>query len=366
MNRTETVKKPTFDPETSFFDLPIVRKTAYIFVSIFVLSCVFLVFSSNLLGKWDPTYKGFNNALVIFKTPLSFLALIIPIGAVFAANHRSEQTKHQIALSHKQNLFVNYYKHIEEFEKFTDQKLKEYKSSTVYFNQPIITDTNFNTRHLHTILFPRLLETGKLEASDQLIYDIEKICFGVLNSSRNHRAISELKVKSMAATDAIRELEHSYGFSFGKLFSEDLNSKREKIDYFVAEYANYCERFNEQDKITRIYLVSDCYIILDAMERLQTALKFIQEIMKFDTLYGISNIHSALANSAIAVTLLDENDLPVKRAKDILSRVPACSDLPSVQSIVKSEIPVANLERYVLDRAELFTEYTKDLDSFYH
>ncbi|MDZ7660947.1 hypothetical protein [Thiohalophilus sp.] len=52
-------------------------------------------------------------------------ALIIPIVALLAANHRSEQTKAQILSNNQQNIFSNYYKHIEEFEKYIETNIDQ-------------------------------------------------------------------------------------------------------------------------------------------------------------------------------------------------------------------------------------------------
>jgi hypothetical protein len=66
----------------------------------------------------DMSYLGFNYFLVVFRFPLGFLALYVPIIALIASSHRSIQTRAQIQLNIEQNLFANKYKHIEEFEKY--------------------------------------------------------------------------------------------------------------------------------------------------------------------------------------------------------------------------------------------------------
>ena len=65
--------------------------------------------------------------------------------ALLAANHRSEQTKAQISSNAQQNLFANFYKHIEEFEKYIDtntdkekEKEKGVKSSYISFKKNIL------------------------------------------------------------------------------------------------------------------------------------------------------------------------------------------------------------------------------------
>jgi len=53
----------------------------------------------------------------MFRVPLGILATLIPNIALLAASHRSEQTKEQIRITSEQNVFSNYYKHLEEFLK---------------------------------------------------------------------------------------------------------------------------------------------------------------------------------------------------------------------------------------------------------
>lgn len=53
-----------------------------------------------------------------FKIPLWVLALLIPVLGLLNANHKSEQTRAQMELTRSQNNFANYYKHLEEFEKY--------------------------------------------------------------------------------------------------------------------------------------------------------------------------------------------------------------------------------------------------------
>ncbi|OBV39785.1 hypothetical protein ASR47_10127 [Janthinobacterium psychrotolerans] len=81
---------------------------------------------------FDFSGTGFNKFAELYKVPAAFLAIGFTLVGLCAANHRSEQTKRQIertslqitlsndqiALTKKQNIFSNHYKHREEFEKF--------------------------------------------------------------------------------------------------------------------------------------------------------------------------------------------------------------------------------------------------------
>ncbi|MFN3881481.1 MAG: hypothetical protein ACK4L8_08650 [Nitrincola lacisaponensis] len=118
-----------FDPNESFFELLIVKITFIFFISFSVLFSAVITLNSDL--NVDLSYNGFNYFVVVYKVPLATLALLIPSVAVLAANHRSEQTREQIKIASNQNNFINYYKHLEEFEKYYNQhtvKFVKFKS----------------------------------------------------------------------------------------------------------------------------------------------------------------------------------------------------------------------------------------------
>jgi hypothetical protein len=110
---------------------------------------------------YDPSFEGVNNLMVIFKVPLAILALIIPIVAIIASNHRSVQTAKQIDLVHAQNIFSNYFKHKEEFElylaKFGDHKEALFKDAC----------------YLHRLLYPNALK-GDFSVNQDVIDEIKE------------------------------------------------------------------------------------------------------------------------------------------------------------------------------------------------
>ncbi|WP_429933174.1 hypothetical protein [Alteromonas sp. 4B03] len=83
-------------------------------ISIFTALYIFL--TSDL--EYESGYSGINNLIEFYKVPLGILALIFPTVALVTANHRSELTLRQIQESQAQNDFANYYKHLEEFNKY--------------------------------------------------------------------------------------------------------------------------------------------------------------------------------------------------------------------------------------------------------
>ncbi|EHD2271247.1 TPA: hypothetical protein ACMDWR_003646 [Vibrio cholerae] len=128
-----------FDPKKSLIELKILWLVVGGFGALAAFVTLIIGMNSDLIPNYS--YLGFNHAVVVFRVPLAILALIIPIVALLAANHRSVQTKEQIRVANEQNNFSNYYKHIEEFEKYLN-KIWDKKS---YTSSP---------RKLHKVLFP--------------------------------------------------------------------------------------------------------------------------------------------------------------------------------------------------------------------
>lgn len=115
-----------FDPHKSFLSLAVLK--VVVGFAVVLAMVVSLVITMNSSIEIDLSYSGFNDAVRIFSVPLGILALIIPVVALLAANHRSEQTKEQMRLAGEQNNFSNYYKHLEEFEKYIDSAFEKEKA----------------------------------------------------------------------------------------------------------------------------------------------------------------------------------------------------------------------------------------------
>lgn len=105
-----------FNPHSSFLSLKILWVVVSIHIILAILISLTIAYNSNLAINLN--YIGVNFFVEIFKVPLAILALIIPMVALLAANHRSVQTKEQIQITSEQNVFSNHYKHLEEFEKY--------------------------------------------------------------------------------------------------------------------------------------------------------------------------------------------------------------------------------------------------------
>ncbi|QLF94087.1 hypothetical protein HW090_13130 [Pseudomonas sp. ABC1] len=109
----------SFEPKRNFFGLPIFRVTIGFFFGLAAIAtCLIIVFSDL---QCDLSYNGFNHAITIFKFPLGILAAAIPIIALLAANHKSEQTRETIRIASSNNNFTNYHKHISEFEVYIEK-----------------------------------------------------------------------------------------------------------------------------------------------------------------------------------------------------------------------------------------------------
>lgn len=166
-------KKTWFNPDKPFFHLWVVRLTFLSIISFSTLVAFGIADTLTFTKCYSSTC--FNNTLVNFKVPLGILSLLIPIIAVFAANHRSEQTKRQIVLSQEQNNFTNYYKHLEEFEKYFDKVEEKTIRKGV--------DT-YDARSIHSIFFPDGLrgELQTLKNVNEIIEDTFQTALNVMSS----------------------------------------------------------------------------------------------------------------------------------------------------------------------------------------
>ena len=153
------MKEKVFNPEKSFFELSIVRWSFFIIISLSLLATAAIIINNTLI--FDFTYTGFNQFISIFKVPIGILAAAIPIVAVYATNHRSEQTKKQIEIANSQNNFINHFKHIEEFEKYIDS----------HFHEPVTQLTS--ARKTYNKLFPNSRE-GNFTLSEGILNKIEE------------------------------------------------------------------------------------------------------------------------------------------------------------------------------------------------
>lgn len=181
--QSETSK--LFDPDTSFFKLPIVWITVTVIVVLATLLAGLIVMWSGPLLSDNRNYEGINELVAIFQLPLGLLALLIPVLAVYATNHRSEQNLAAMRLTRVQNDFANYYKHLEEFAKFIEPIASEF-------------GVTFSARKLHKRLYPEAKQ-GNLGMSSEfeelLLGDVKCVLENLQDLFANHEAQERAKLR---------------------------------------------------------------------------------------------------------------------------------------------------------------------------
>lgn len=163
------MKSNIFDPHKSFLNLKVLWAVVSIHILVAFITALAIIYNSELQPNY--TYIGLNNALNIFKIPLGVLALIIPIVALLAANHRSEQTREQMRLASANNNFSNFYKHTEEFESY----LSEHEGAKLTITLP---------RKLHRLAFPDA-KKGEFTVGKKIDAQINLHLEGIINASTN-------------------------------------------------------------------------------------------------------------------------------------------------------------------------------------
>lgn len=364
MKKHNEDKNIYFDPDTSFFDLKIVRTTALSFVIIFLITCGVIIYKSNLWWEWNFTYTGFNNLLNYFKVPLGFLALIIPVGAVFAANHRSEQTKkqialthNQIALAHNQNLFTNYYKHIEEFEKYCEKSLtRSFNSKSL--NRFIGNNKDLDLRQMHKILYTDLMKSGDTNTNIELLEEIDSIGINMFNPLTHEKeaSVGDIRTSVLTAMLKLNGVLQTKNLSFDGIFTEGIGKHADKI----REYENKQTQLQTNIKSQSFRDGVNCYYIADFISRIEFALSTIEACAKFDTSYSGSVTLKALEASKRAI-LIDENEEAVWNASEKLHSIGVYSEdkAPNRRPTYDSEtyVPREMAIKYTLERSELFKKY---------
>lgn len=152
------MKKKLFDPEKSLISLGIFKATILIHITVALALSIAIIYNSDLSPNFS--YEGVNFFVEVFRAPLAILALIIPMVALLASNHRSEQTIAQIKSSTSQNTFSNHYKHLEEFEKYCNTLFSEDNK----ISRP---------RHLHRIIYSNS-QRGSYEIAQSFIDKTEQ------------------------------------------------------------------------------------------------------------------------------------------------------------------------------------------------
>lgn len=240
-----------FDPHKSFLSLKIVW-VSVIFLFLFSL-IIGLVILANSEFVIDLSFIGFNLFISAFKFPLAIAALIIPIVALLAANHRSEQTKEQIRVTNAQNVFSNYYKHIDEFNKYLSSRVDKevdlrFSHSNIY---PFASEGDYSfSENLISLLsqfneLPKDLLNNKPEDSNEpLPTEIKKKYYKIIRELYGHVYRDPNDFTKYIS----RRLEKDYSKTFlfeSKALIEHVLTVIEIIETFCKFTINYVSPINE-------------------------------------------------------------------------------------------------------------------------
>jgi hypothetical protein len=247
-------KKDLFDADTSFFDLPIVWRTVGAFIGLFVaITCIIL---------WNGSYtfegsgSGFNFFVKEFGFPLGVLSLLIPIIAVYAAQHRSvltikqiQTSKLQIKETQVQNTFANYFKHKEEFEnilykiiKADFEKFFEVKSAASLYkcffplNSPDTLALSIDGKSIIT-----LFDDNKSKNMDKLSEKINNLA--VNRTSLPTELIVKMVINSFEQFGILIKLEYleNYNYDSGNSSYKCVSKKLYELLVQISTFSHHIE-----------------------------------------------------------------------------------------------------------------------------
>ncbi|MEZ9464453.1 hypothetical protein AB4178_22470 [Vibrio splendidus] len=166
-------------------------------------SAILIILNSKL--EWNWSYIGFNYAITIFKVPLGIFAICGTWAALAAANHRSQLMIQQIEETSSQNVFTNYFKHLEEFQKYID------KNTFLSKNLLNVRDTHDALYGSFDIFTPRV----KLEVKDKIHNQVVKVYNILRTIDHGGKLDIELEIKkwNMATSFIERTLNIEAGMT---------------------------------------------------------------------------------------------------------------------------------------------------------
>lgn len=203
-----------FDPKKSFVQLPVLWAVIGFF---FALACIgVIIICANTPLTADFSASGFNYFLSVFKFPLGLIALIIPVVALLAANHRSTQTSAQIIAASNQNVFSNYYKHTDEFSRYLSDRIDDKTLATT------------SHRRLHSAVFPDSMD-GDYSVGTDLIETLENDLSQVVELLEGLGAGDTVESAIVEVEFLFREKIAGLGFPMGGISGTMLKSGSRKI-----------------------------------------------------------------------------------------------------------------------------------------
>jgi hypothetical protein len=192
---------------------------------------IWLIIIAHTSLEWDLSCEGANLFIEIFKVPLGALALIFPLVALVASNHRSQQSAKIIAMQNAQNIFANHYTHIEKLEEHC-RKLDIYKSTFL---------KDYNPRILHSVIYPKS-KSGDFSLNADFLDKFKEMHLNLYNLAVDI-------TNKLSNTDCIDESHNMFNEFIKKGF---------KFSFFVHENLHIpLDNLNKlSDLITTIVLIS--------------------------------------------------------------------------------------------------------------
>lgn len=235
--------------EKSLFSLLSIKIIAAITILAIIASFLMICLDRPSL-TFQPDREGLVLFVELFKVPGTFLAMGLAAVSLVATNHRSEQTSLQISrtskqieITEQQNKFANYYKHIEEFEKYITATsvpkvlpLEPFAEITRESLEVYI----LSTRDLHADLFPNAIN-GTLEVSPQAISDFQMYTIQLAYSILSTRGEQHVWVQGLIDTqNHLKAFQKRFG-----LRSKGTNVFVNKWDFSTRTKGNFFEFFDE-------------------------------------------------------------------------------------------------------------------------
>ena len=267
----------------ALLSLPIVHYTLGTILAVAFSMTLGIFLTAGKLAL-EPDATGYEVATNLYRAPIAIALLSIPVLALLASNHRSVQTMSQMELTAKQielttgqNLFANYYKHIEEFSKWCEhiKGFGEVKSR----------------RKLHKKLFPNA-RSGDFAIPGDITFELNE--FGsrviqLLREAQNENSLKPLiKIRQVTFEFArtlwlsVPSFEHGQPYIqdyLGKVFFPEDGPKgyvRGHMDFIKAvdELFSFDPAYHSSPVIAALSNLSVAFVPVDTREGM--SIKFIE------------------------------------------------------------------------------------------
>lgn len=166
-----------FDYKKNFFSNKIVLLFIYILVGPAIIMSMVTTLNLIVDLKASVTKLPESHMLLSFlwkyyKEPIYLVGMLGPVLGLLSINYKSELSIFQIERLEEQNIFSNYYKHLEEFEKYCNAKFPDKKISIV------------DCRRVHSRVFPKS-QDGELHNVEDAVKDLEEFIIAFLRHGVN-------------------------------------------------------------------------------------------------------------------------------------------------------------------------------------